>query len=116
MVSATRGELENAATAVFMELTTRSAQALGSQVDDSNAKMRTIQKEIIASLSESLEAQRQQALKEFEKSMQDLTKASVERWRLQLATGLSALAKSLDEQLRLEPKSSGDGNSGSARK
>ena len=114
-VSATRGELENAATAVFMELTTRSAQALGSQVDDTNAKMRNIQKEIIASLAESLAAQRQQVLKEFEKSMQDLAQASVERWRLQLATGLSALAKSLDEQWRLESKSSGDGN-GATRK
>jgi flavin-binding protein dodecin len=62
--------------------------------------MRSIQKGIVASVSESLDAQARNALQEYEQSMEKLAAASVERWRQKLAGGLSALAKSLDEKLQ----------------
>jgi hypothetical protein len=62
--------------------------------------MRNIQKGIVASVSESLEVQTRNTLQEFERSTEDMARASVEHWRQKLAGGLSLLAKSLDEQLK----------------
>jgi exonuclease VII small subunit len=99
-VSDTRSQLESAAGAILTDLTTRSTQALGNQLDETGANMRNIQKGIVASVSESLEIQTRDALQEFEQSVEDMARASVERWRQKLAGGLSALSKSLDEQLQ----------------
>jgi hypothetical protein len=99
-VSETRKELEGAAAAIFTEVTTRGSQSLGKELDEVCVKIKTVQKEIIASASGSLEVETRDALRGFEKSMEDLAKASVERWRVKLAGGLSALAKNLDEQFQ----------------
>ena len=99
-VSDTRSQIESAAGAILAELMTRCTQALGDQLDETGANMRNIQKGIIASVSESLEVQTRNTLQEFERSTEDMARASVERWRQKLAGGLSALAKSLDEQLK----------------
>jgi hypothetical protein len=99
-VSDTRSQIESAASAILTELTTRSTQALGSQLDETSANMRSMQKGIVASVSESLDVQARSALQGYEQSMEELARASVERWRQKLAGGLSALAKSLDEQLQ----------------
>ena len=99
-ISETRHELERAAAAIFAEVTTRGAQALGKQLDEVCEKIKTVQKEIIASASGSLEVETRNAVREFERSMDDLAKASVERWRVKLAGGLNALAKNLDEQFQ----------------
>jgi uncharacterized protein YukE len=99
-VSDTRSQLESAAGAILTELTTRSAQALENQLDETSASMKNIQKGIVASVSESLEVQTRNTLQEFERSTDDMARASVEHWRQKLAGGLSVLAKSLDEQLK----------------
>jgi regulatory protein YycI of two-component signal transduction system YycFG len=99
-VSDTRSQLESAAGAILTELTTRSSQVLGSQLDETSANMKSMQKGIVASVSESLEVQSRNILQEFERSTEDMARASVERWRQKLAGGLSELAKSLDQQLQ----------------
>ena len=99
-VSDTRSQLESVAGTVLTQLTTRSTQTLANQLDETGANMRSIQKGIVASVSESLDAQARNALQEYEQSMEKLAEASVERWRQKLAGGLSALAKSLDEKLQ----------------
>jgi hypothetical protein len=100
IVSETRHELENAAATVFAETTSRGSQALGRELDEVCEKIKAVQKEIIASASDSLDVQSRNAVRQFEQSMNDLAKASVERWRVKLAGGLSALAKNLDEQFQ----------------
>jgi DNA anti-recombination protein RmuC len=99
-VSDTRSQLESMAGAILTELTTRSAEALGKQLDETGTKMRDIQKGTVAAVSESLDVQTRNTLQGFERSAEDMARASVERWRQKLASGLSALAKSLDEQLK----------------
>jgi hypothetical protein len=108
VVRDTRTELEGTVSAILTEFTTRSAQAFSNQLDEACEKMSSVQKGIIESVSGSLDSQMREALKTFQESMQDMARASVGRWRQKLGTGLSALAKSLDEQFQLEPKSSGD--------
>jgi uncharacterized protein YicC (UPF0701 family) len=99
-VSDTRSQLEIVAGTVLTQLTTRSTQTLANQLDETGANMRSIQKGIVASVSESLDSQARNALQEYEQSMEKLAEASVERWRQKLAGGLSALAKSLEEKLQ----------------
>jgi len=100
IVSETRHELESAAATVFAETTSRGSQALGKELDEVCEKIKAVQKESIASASESLDVQSRNAVRQFEQSMNDLAKASVERWRVKLAGGLSVLAKNLDEQFQ----------------
>lgn len=93
-----RGELESAADAVLKDFTNRGAKALGDDLAEGRKKLEHAQTQIVASASESLDLQTKNALHTFEQSMQNLAGVSVERWRLRLVNGLSALAKSLDEE------------------
>lgn len=93
-----RSELQNAAEAALKEFADRGQQALGAELDQARGKLEHAQKEIIASASEALEVQTANALRAFDTSTQDLASASLERWRWRLNNGLSALAKSLDEE------------------
>ena len=106
----TRSELESAAETVLKEWTNRNIQALANQLDETCENMKIVQKGIVASVSESLKGQSLDALQTFERSMQDLAKLSVERWRLTLAGGLNALVKNLGEQFRLEGEPGNDEN------
>jgi hypothetical protein len=101
-----RSQLESMATDVLEEFATRGNKALEDQLDQTSANMSTVQKEIVASASESLKVEAANALHAFEHSMDELAKLSVERWRRRLADGLSALVKSVDEQFPLGTKSS----------
>ena len=92
-----RAELETAAGAALAEFTTRSGQALGDELNQVRAKMEAAQKDTLASVSESLDLRTRESLRVFEKSLQDVGGVSVEGWRLKIANGLSALAKSLSE-------------------
>jgi hypothetical protein len=109
-VKNTRNEIEGVADTMLQELTARSAQALGSQMDEATGSMRIVQEGIVASVSDSLRARSADALQDFEHSMDELARLSIERWRHRLATGLNALVKNLGEQFQLEGRS-GTGDS-----
>ena len=99
-VSETRRELESSAAAIFREIKTLGEQALGKELDVVCEKMRSVEKEIVASACGSMELQRRDAEQAFEQSMEDLARVSVESWRVKLASGLSALAKNFEEQFQ----------------
>jgi hypothetical protein len=101
-VRETRDQLDGAVNDILEQLSTRGAKVLSDQLDETSANMKIVQKGIIASSSDSLKAEAAIALQAFEHSMQELAKASVERLRLQLASGLNVLVKNLGEQLQSE--------------
>jgi len=103
-----RGQLEAAAREIFEELTARSAKTLAGQQDAASENMRIVQTGILSSASDSLKAETASALQAFELSMEELAKLSAECWRLKLASGLTALAKGLGEQLQRQADSGDD--------
>jgi len=96
-VKNTRNEIERVADTMLQELTARSSQALGNQMDEAAGNMRIVQEGIVASASDSLRTQSADALQDFEHSMDELARLSIERWRHRLAGGLNALVKNLGE-------------------
>jgi len=100
-VRSARAQLESALEVVLNELGTRNAQALAHQLDEAGANLKRIQKEIEASVSESLRTQIAGNLQSFEDSMEELAQQSVDRWRLALAGRLNSLAGILGEQFRV---------------
>jgi len=103
----TRSQFESAASEILEELTTRSVQVLSDQLEETSGKMQAIQESISTSTSEALKTQAAHALQAFEHSMEQLARLSVERWRLKLEGGLTAMTKSLNEQFRLETAGEG---------
>lgn len=101
-VSSARSQLENTVDVILQELGTRSAKELTEQVDEAAVRLGIIQKGIENAVSESMRLQAAGTLESFEKSLDDLSKKSVERCRGALANGLNSLARSLGEQFRLE--------------
>ena len=101
-VKDTRSQFEVAANEVLEELTTRSVQVLGDQLQETNERLKTTQNEIVTGVSEELKEQTANVLRSLERSVEQLSKASVERWRLKLDGAFSSLSKNLNEQFRLE--------------
>lgn len=108
MVKNTRNEIKGVADSILQELKTRSAQALGNQMDEAAGDMRIVQKGIVASVSESLKAQSADALQDFEHSMDELAHSSIERCRNRIASGLNAVVKNLGEQFQVEARFGSD--------
>jgi len=75
---------------------------LTEQVDEASVRLGIIQKGIENAVSESMRLQAAGTLESFEKSLEDLSRKSVERCRGVLANGLTSLARNLGEQFRLE--------------
>ncbi len=96
-VKNTRNEIGGVANTMLQEFTARSAQVLGNQMDETAGNMRIVQEGIVASVSDSLRAQSAEALQEFEHSMDEMARLSMESWRHRLGSGLSALVKNLGE-------------------
>ena len=123
-VRTARGQMEGALNAALNELATRSAQELGNQLDEASANLKTIQKGMEASVSESLKVQISETLQAFEGRMDELAQKCVERWRTAFAGGLNSLVRILGEQFVLQaapPDNAGQVGStarppGSARK
>lgn len=107
-VKDTRSQFEVAANEVLEELTARSVQVLGEQLQQTNERLKTTQNEIVTGVSEGLKDQTANHLQSFERSVEQLSKASVERWRLKLDGAFSALSKNLNEQLQPESEHSGE--------
>jgi hypothetical protein len=104
-VKDTRSQLEIMANEALGQLTEHSTQRLRDQLNEAGEKMTTAQKNMLVSTSESLNTQVTNASQAFEHSMNEMARLSIERWRLKLAAGLSALAKDLGEQFQLEGES-----------
>jgi hypothetical protein len=112
-----RGHMEGALEVALNELATRSAQELGTQLDEACANLKAIQKGMEASVSESLKIKSRETLQSFECSMDELAQKCVERWRIAFAGGLNSLVRILGEQfvLQAEPEANA-GQLGSANK
>ncbi len=100
-VKESRRQLESVGNDILEEWTARGAAAAANQVEEATAKMKTVQEEIVATEHESLKNQAANALQDFENSMEEAARGTVERWRLKLAGGLQVLAKSVGEQFQL---------------
>ena len=97
-----RAQFEGMANDVLEELTKRSVVALAQQLDDAAGTMKAKQDSLTTAFSESLNVRKTSAIQAFERSMEDLARASVERWRAKFEAGLQGLLKSLNEQFRAE--------------
>jgi hypothetical protein len=104
----TRSQFESVANEILEELTTRGVKALGDRMEEASGNMQIVQNGIVASVSESLKVQAANALQAFEHSIEELARLSVERCRLRLEGGLSALARSLNEQFPMQAKPGDD--------
>jgi hypothetical protein len=101
-VRTVRGQMEGALELALNQLSTRSTQELGHQVDEAGVRLKLIQSGIEASLAESLRVQVCETLQSFNRSMQELAELSVERWRIALTGGLNSLVRTLGEQFTLQ--------------
>jgi hypothetical protein len=111
IVSGARTQLESAAESLFVDLAARNAKDLGQQLDEATARLKNIQAEIEASVSESLRSNTSETLQSFEKTMDDSAQRAVGRWRLALAQDLDSVTKILGGHFR----SGADGEGGEKR-
>ncbi len=89
-------------------MSARSSQELGRQLEEACGRLKLVQREIEASVNESLKIQVGETLKTFEHSMDELAQQAVGRLRSTLATGLNSLVASLGDQFRVEGRSNGE--------
>jgi hypothetical protein len=101
-VRSARGQMETALDAALTDLSTRSAQEIGNQLDEARENLKSIQNGIELSVAESLKVQVAESLQSFEQGMEYLAQQSVERWRLTFAGGLNSLVRILGEQFVLQ--------------
>lgn len=97
-----RVQFESMANDVLEELTKRSVTALAEQLDDVTGTMQAKQDSLVTAFSESLNVRKTTAIQTFERSMDELARDSVERWRAKFEAGVNALLKSLNEQFRAD--------------
>lgn len=103
-----RVQFESMANDILEELTKRSVAALSEQLDEVAGTMKAKQDSLVTAFSESLNVRKTSSIQAFERSMDDLARDSVERWRAKFEAGVNALLKSLNEQFRAEMKSNQD--------
>jgi len=107
IVSGARTQLESSAESLFVDLAARNAKDLGQQVDEATGRLKNIQTEIEASVSESVRSNTSETLQSFEKTMDDSAQHAVRRWRLALAQDLDSVTKILGQHFR--SRADGDG-------
>jgi len=95
-----RSELEAIANSIREELTAKSVKVLAAQLDEASSNMKTVQKGILTSVSESLRTQAADALQVFERAADEVANVSVEHCRHKLTRALSAAMKSVGEELQ----------------
>jgi len=100
-----RSQIESVTNGVLEELTAQSLRIVEDRLAEASKNMALAQKDVVGAVSESLDAQKANALQVFEHSTEEMAQLSVERWRLKLSTGLNAVAKSVGEQFLLEAES-----------
>jgi hypothetical protein len=62
----------------------------------------------LTAFSESLNVQKTSSIQAFERSMEQLARDGIERWRQKFESGLHALVKNLNEQFRAESSATQD--------
>jgi uncharacterized protein YbcV (DUF1398 family) len=72
------------------------------RLDEATGTMKSRQDAQVTAFSESLNVRKASGIQTFEHSMEQLARASVERWRVKFDAGLQALTKSLNEQFGAE--------------
>ena len=107
-VRETRAQFESMAKDVLEELTKHSVAALSQQLDEVSGTMKAKQETLTTAFSESLNVRKTSSIQAFERSMEQLARESVERWRVKFEGGINALVKSLNEQFRVENNDTGD--------
>jgi hypothetical protein len=100
-VADTHSLLDASANAMFEQITERSTKDFGDRLKAAKENLETIQTGIVTYVRESLKGQSTEALQSFEGSMEELATHCLERWRIKIADGLNALAKSIGEQFQL---------------
>jgi hypothetical protein len=101
-VAAVRSQLQSAANSIFEDSVARNAQDVRHQLDEAASRLKSIQNEIEAAVSESVKSTVLGTLQSFEKTMDDSAQRSVGRWRVALARDLNSVASILGEHFRSE--------------
>lgn len=109
MVNLTRTQLESTASEVFEQRMQQAVKDFGNQLQAAREDLKMIQAGIVAYVSEALKSQSAEALQSFVRSVEELATDCADRWRIQLASRLNALAKSIGEQFQLAPESGVEG-------
>jgi hypothetical protein len=97
-----RRRLEASANETFEQIAERTARELDARLKAAHENLQTIQTGVVTYVHESLKGESVEALQSFECSMKESATQSVERWRIKIADGLNALAKSIGQQFQLE--------------
>jgi hypothetical protein len=107
-VSSTRKQLEGAVDTILADMSARSSQQLGNQLQEACGRLKIVQKGIEASVSESLKLQVAETLKTFEHSMDELAQQAIGRLRNTLANGLNSVVASLGQQFQAQGPVNGE--------
>lgn len=102
VIKEARNQLENMANEALGQFAVHSGNAANKKLDEASEKMTTAQKNTVASLTDSLDAKVTNASETFERSIDEMARLSVERWRLKLAAVLNTLAKNVGEQFHMD--------------
>jgi hypothetical protein len=102
LLTGARAQLESSIAEMLERAEARNGKALESQLDAACGRLKTIQKGIESSLSESLRTQAAETMQSFEQATGEVAGNTVERWRRALARDLSSVAKILGDEVRLE--------------
>lgn len=100
-----RNQLESIATEALEQFIARSTKMLEDRLSEITGKIASTQNDRLASFSGSVKLQTTNALEDFNHSMDQLAKLSVERWRLKLAGSFNVLAKNLGEPFPIDGES-----------
>jgi hypothetical protein len=100
-----RGQLQGVANEMLSEWSACADDTLTRRLGEANDKMRIVEKQVVASGSESLNVHAATALRNFEQSMQELARLSSTRWRGKLEGALQSLLTSVGEQFEADGKS-----------
>src|SRR5205823_5201299 len=92
----TRNEIESVADSMLKQLTARSVQTIGDQMEEAAGNMRIFHQGIIASGSDALKTKAAEALQDFEHSRDELAPLSIEASRQRLASRTNTTATNSD--------------------
>ena len=101
-VRTARSHMEGVLEVAMNELSTRTAQEFAVQLEEICSKLKIVQNEVEASVSDSLRLRCADAMQSFERSMESMAQQCLERWRFALAGGLNSLVRTLGEQFVLQ--------------
>jgi len=107
-VSTARTQLEGAVETVLQDLGSRNARELENQLEQACGRLKHVQRETEVSVAEAIKNHVAAGVETFERTLEDVGRHSVGRWRAALANRLNSLARILGEQFPLEATSEQD--------